>query len=156
MRQEQDNRVTYHGSCHCQRIRFEVHKSEPIAVLADCDCSLCRRQGFIHTPVEDAELEILCGEQDLSLYQFGSGVAKYWFCPTCGCSPFDRSRTRPERYSVNVRCLDEFDEIVSATEIWFVDGRNHPIDNGSDQWTLRPNPYRSNNGPRPPGIAGES
>ena len=122
--------VTYHGSCHCGLVQFSVRKTHPIKTLVDCDCSMCRRQGFLHTPVEDDELEILSGESRLSAYQFGSKTAKYWFCPDCGCNPFNRSRNNPQRYSVNVRCLDEFDELLASTDIWFVDGHDHPFDRG--------------------------
>lgn len=94
---------TYHGSCHCGLVRYQVHKSEAISILVDCDCSVCRRQGFIHTPVENDELEVVSGEETLSSYQFGSMTANYWFCRRCGCNPFNRSRNNPQRYSVNIR-----------------------------------------------------
>ena len=143
---------TYVGSCHCGLVCFEVRKSEPISILVDCDCSLCRRQGFIHTPVEDSELTILCGKRKLRLYEFGSKKAKYWFCPDCGCNTFNRSRTNPQRYSVNVRCLEDCDTVLATTDIWFVDGRNHPHDHDSQRFVQRDNPYRTNTGNPPPGI----
>ena len=70
------------------------------------------KKGILHTPAEDDEMVILSGEDDLTLYQFGTKVARYTFCPRCGCNAFHRSRGNPYRYSVNARCLDDFDALI--------------------------------------------
>ena len=64
-------------------------------MLIDCNCSICQKKGLLHTGVENEEMTIVSGEAELSLYQFGSMTAKYWFCPRCGVNPFNRSRTNP-------------------------------------------------------------
>ena len=60
----------------------------------------------------------------ISLYQFDSKIAKHWFCKHCGIHPFSNPRAAPEMYSVNVRCLDDFDLEAAELEIRQFDGRN--------------------------------
>ena len=139
----------YKGGCHCGLVRFEFRKVDPIEMIMDCNCSICQMKGLVHTGVEDEEMTILSGEAELSLYQFGSKTAKYWFCPRCGVNPFNRSRTNPHRYTVNVRCLDDFDDLVESCGVWFINGRDHPLDRDSEVFEGRPNPIRANSGPVP-------
>lgn len=139
----------YKGSCHCGHVTFAVRKKEGIRILIDCNCSICSKKGLIHTPAENDELIIYSGEEDLRLYQFGSKTAKYWYCPMCGVEPFHRSRGNPQRYSVNARCLDDFDNILASCGLWFIDAKVHPLDHGSSEFKLRANPYKKSTGPMP-------
>lgn len=146
----------FRGSCHCGQVTFEVRKPNGLDHLIDCNCSICRKKGLLHTPVEDAEMTILSGEDNLGLYQFGSRTAKYWFCKTCGVEPFHRPRGNPHRYSVNVRCLDDFEDILKEHGIWFIDARVHPMDIGSNEFVTRSCPYQEAEGPRPSFVADTS
>ena len=119
---------TYQGSCHCGAIRFEVIKAEPIDRLLDCDCSICTKKGILHCAVEDDELRLIAGEGRLSLYQFGSGDAEHRFCGNCGIHVFGRPRNHPERYTVNARCLDDFEAVRAAVTSVRFDGQSHPKD----------------------------
>lgn len=143
---------TYKGSCHCGLVQFEVRKLDPIDTLIECNCSICTKKGILHTPAEDDELVILSGEDELTLYQFGSKVARYTFCPRCGCNAFHRSRGNQYRYSVNARCLDDFDELLANNEIWFANGRDHPFDRNSEEIETLPMPYRAHDGELPSGV----
>lgn len=136
----------YKGSCHCGLVQFEIHKQEPIDTLMECNCSICTKKGILHTPVENDELVIVSGKNDQSLYQFGTKVARYTFCPRCGCSAFHRSRGNQYRYSVNARCLDDLDALLQDNKIWFLNGRDHPFDRNSKQIETLPIPYRSHSG----------
>ena len=49
---------------------------------------------------------MLCGETNLIEYSFNTGVAKHYFCKTCGIKSFYIPRSNPDGYDVNVRCLD--------------------------------------------------
>ncbi|MBS35518.1 MAG: hypothetical protein CMO26_06285 [Thiotrichales bacterium] len=136
----------YKGSCHCGLVQFEIHKQEPIDTLMECNCSICTKKGILHTPVENDELVIVSGKNDQSLYQFGTKVARYTFCPRCGCSAFHRSRGNQYRYSVNARCLDDLDALLQDNKIWFLNGRDHPFDRNSKQIETLPIPYRAHSG----------
>ena len=51
-------------------------------------------------------------------------TAKHFFCKHCGIHSFYNPRTHPEKISVNVRCLDDFDLKKEAPIIVTFDGRN--------------------------------
>jgi hypothetical protein len=94
----------YEGGCHCGRVRFEVKTDQTVAL--DCNCSICRKKGFLHLIVPPERFKLLLGELALSTYTFHTGVAKHYFCQTCGIAPFYRPRSHPDDFDVNVRCLD--------------------------------------------------
>ncbi|AKV00868.1 Gfa-like protein [Labilithrix luteola] len=95
---------TFEGGCHCRRVRFRV-RAEVLTAL-DCNCSICRRKGFLHLIVQKDAFELLAGEEDLTTYTFNTGVAKHTFCRICGIQPFYTPRSHPDQVDVNVRCLD--------------------------------------------------
>ena len=98
---------TYHGSCHCGRVTFDLQAT--LTRVIDCNCSLCRRRGALWHAATDRELRLLTGEEDLVLYQFNTRTAKHYFCRHCGIHPFIRPRLDPTRWAVNIRCLDGVD-----------------------------------------------
>jgi hypothetical protein len=108
------------GSCHCGRVKFAA-RGKPTKVVL-CNCSICTRKGYLHWIVPRAEFRIGCSEADLTLYQFGTKVAKHWFCPVCGCSPFYVPRSDPDKIDINARCLDGVD--LGALAIEGFDGQN--------------------------------
>jgi hypothetical protein len=111
---------TYGGSCHCGRVAFELRGD--VAHVIDCNCSLCRRRGALWHPATDADLRLLRGEDELTLYQFNTMTARHYFCRHCGIAPFIRPRLDPSRWAVNVRCLDGVD--LAALAVHPFDGAN--------------------------------
>jgi hypothetical protein len=97
---------THTGGCHCGRVRFEVMAPARIEV-ADCNCSLCRMSGYLHLIVPKERFKLIRGEDALSTYTFNSGVAKHFFCSTCGVKSFYIPRSHPDGISVNARCIDQ-------------------------------------------------
>lgn len=121
------------GSCHCGAVRF--HVDAEIEELTRCDCSLCRRKGALMAKVPEAGLTVEAGEENLTLYQWNTGVARHWFCRTCGIYPFHRKRSAPDSYGVNVGCLEDFD--MSAYPYRLADGQTmsvRPAD-ARPEWT---------------------
>lgn len=49
---------------------------------------------------------LLQGAQELTHYQFNTGVAKHSFCKRCGVKAFYTPRSNPDGIDINVRCLD--------------------------------------------------
>jgi hypothetical protein len=98
--------VVHHGGCHCGRVRFEVDAPADLAVL-DCDCSICRRTGYLHLIVPKAAFRLLSGAEDLVEYRFNTGAARHLFCRVCGIKSFYVPRSHPDGFSVNARCLDD-------------------------------------------------
>ncbi|MDB5991156.1 MAG: hypothetical protein JWQ10_2559 [Herbaspirillum sp.] len=102
---------TYHGSCHCGLIEFEVDAN--LDHVRVCDCSMCRRRGALLHRVSEDDLRCLTPLSDLSAYRWHTGVAIDYFCPRCGIQTFRRPRRAPQLWSINVRCLDgvDFDKL---------------------------------------------
>jgi hypothetical protein len=97
---------THSGGCHCGRVRFEVLAPAAIEV-DDCDCSMCRKAGFLHLIVPKGRFKLLQGADALTTYTFNTGTAKHLFCATCGVKSFYVPRSHPDGISVNARCIDE-------------------------------------------------
>lgn len=98
---------TYQGSCHCGKVKFEVDTD--LDHVRVCDCSMCRRRGALNHRVDEADLRPLTPLQDLTVYVWNTRTAKDYFCPVCGILPFRRPRTAPNKWAVNVRCLEGVD-----------------------------------------------
>ena len=113
--------TTHTGGCHCGRVRFEVD-APAIIEATECNCSICRKSGFLHLLVSLHEFRLLQGEDALLTYTFNTGVAKHHFCKHCGVKSFYVPRSHPDGISVNVRCLDK--ETVDAVNITAFDGQN--------------------------------
>ena len=114
---------TYEGGCHCGRVRFRIQVDLENSTVGECNCSICTKKGILHIGVTCEQLEILCGAEDLTTYQFNTGIAKHTFCRHCGMHPFYVPRSDPEDYSVNARCLDDFDTVEMRPRRLF-DGQN--------------------------------
>lgn len=97
----------YQGACHCGAVQFEIDTD--IAETTMCDCSLCTKKNARMTAVPESALTILKGADALALYRWNTGVAKHYFCKTCGIYPFHRKRSAPDHYGINVFCLEGFD-----------------------------------------------
>ncbi len=113
---------TYHGSCHCGAVRFEVDTE--LNAVTQCNCTICDKKGSLLHRVPPERFRLLAGEDALVLYQFNTKVAKHYFCRHCGIHPFHRPRAAPEIYNINVRCLDDFDREAAGLRVNTFDGKN--------------------------------
>ncbi len=111
---------THTGGCHCGRVRFEVIAPAKLEV-ADCNCSICSKFGYLHLIVPAERFKLLSGRDALATYSFNTHIAKHHFCATCGVKSFYVPRSHPDGISVNVRCIDS-NTIESLTVTPF-DGR---------------------------------
>lgn len=94
------------GGCHCGAVRFEF--DAPAAVdVTDCSCSMCDKTGYEHVFIPKTDLRFLSGEGELTEYRFNTGQAVHMFCRTCGIKPLYRPRSHPDKWSVNLRCVDD-------------------------------------------------
>ncbi len=113
--------TTHTGGCHCGRVRFEV-EAPAVVDATDCNCSICRKSGFLHLIVPASDFRLLQGDDVLTTYTFNTGVAKHHFCSVCGVKSFYVPRSHPNGISVNVHCLDE--ATVAGVNVTPFDGRN--------------------------------
>jgi hypothetical protein len=112
--------LTYQGGCHCGSVRFEVLIDRFTA--DDCNCSICRKKGFLHLIVPTENFELLQGANNLTSYSFNTKIARHTFCSICGIHAFYRPRSHPEMIDVNLRCLDR--DIIDRFTIRSFDGQN--------------------------------
>jgi hypothetical protein len=98
---------TMEGGCHCGRVRFRV--TADLATVTGCNCSVCTKKGILHLIVPQEHFELMSGKDELTVYQFNTGVAKHMFCRHCGMHPFYVPRSDPDKIDVNARCLDNVD-----------------------------------------------
>lgn len=113
----------YQGSCHCGAIVFEVDAEVPTEALA-CNCSHCRRKGFILAPVPADAVKVVKGAEALAEYYFNNRTIAHPFCLTCGCQPFG-VRTKPgpggnTMTAVNLRLVPSID--LDKLKITMMDG----------------------------------
>lgn len=111
---------TFEGGCHCGKVRFRVQGD--LDLISECNCSVCTMKGILHMVVPRSQFELLSGEEAITTYEFGTGVAKHTFCRHCGIHSFYTPRSAPDGVSVNVRCLDGVDYHVVKPRPF--DGRN--------------------------------
>ncbi|MGE3529214.1 MAG: GFA family protein [Methyloceanibacter sp.] len=109
------------GGCHCGAVRIEVLAPDAIEAR-ECNCSICRKSGYLHLIVEAERFRLVQGAGKIATYSFNTGTAKHHFCSICGVKTFYVPRSKPDGYSVNLRCLDE-GQVRIARVVPF-DGRN--------------------------------
>jgi len=114
--------MIYEGGCHCGAVRFRVAADPAKDTIADCNCSICRKKGFLHLIVPPEQFTLLQGEEVLTTYTFNTHVAKHFFCNICGIHAFYRPRSHPDKIDVNLNCLDE--DVRSSFQIEPFDGQN--------------------------------
>ena len=112
---------TCSGGCHCGQVKFDIDIPEKI-VVHRCNCSICKKSGYLHLVVEKDHFRLLSGESSLTDYRFHTGVARHLFCSRCGIKSFYVPRSHPDAYSVNLNCVELPEEIDVAIESF--DGRN--------------------------------
>jgi len=100
-----DALITHRGGCHCGAVAFEVDAPARVTV-SDCNCSICRKSGYLHLIVPAERFRLVRGSADLSEYRFNTGTAQHLFCRHCGVKSFYVPRSNPDGYSVNLRCLN--------------------------------------------------
>lgn len=102
--------MSYQGSCHCGAVTFTVAGDIPGEALS-CNCSHCRRKGFLLTFVPAGTFKLDSGKDALTTYTFNTHKLQHRFCNTCGVQSFaegqgkDGSDTR----AINLRAVPEVD-----------------------------------------------
>ncbi|MCC6913954.1 MAG: GFA family protein [Rhodospirillaceae bacterium] len=98
------------GSCHCGDVTFEVD-AEIEGPVIECNCSHCRRKGYLLWFQPRHKLKHATPEHHLATYTFNKHVIQHHFCLRCGCAPFGEGvdpKGNPTA-AINVRCLEGVD-----------------------------------------------
>ncbi len=112
---------TREGGCHCGEVRFRAPVD--LDLVSWCSCTVCTKKGILHLTVIPTDFELLRGKNALTAYTFGTGVAQHTFCTHCGMHAFYIPRSRPDRITINARCLDNID-VRTLDPKRFFDGKH--------------------------------
>ncbi len=120
----------HHAACHCGAVKFRVRLSGGMASARRCSCSYCRMRGAVVLSATLSDLDILAGQENLTLYQFHTHTAKHYFCKVCGIYTHHQRRSDPRQFGVNAACLESVSPFDFA-EVPVADGVLHPSDTGA-------------------------
>jgi len=113
--------MPFQGSCHCGAVRFTVDADPPSTALS-CNCSHCRRKGFLLSFFPADRYTLDAGDDALQSYQFNKHQIEHRFCRHCGTQPVAYG-TNPDGSpvrAVNLRCVPDID--LDALTLQRVDG----------------------------------
>lgn len=97
---------TLTGGCHCGQIRFEC--TTDLAMVTDCNCSICTKKGLHFTFLPPERFRLLAGQGFTREYLFHTNRIRHQLCPECGVDVFAHG-TKPDGtalVAVNVSCID--------------------------------------------------
>ena len=112
---------TYKGACHCGNVEFEFEiEGDAINDGIRCNCSICKRLACVHSlKVEDKNLRLIKGEDNIKTYRWGDKEIPFTFCGNCGVYVYYNT---PVQCRVNLGCVNEVDTF--KLNIHFFDGAN--------------------------------
>jgi len=101
--------MAYSGSCHCGAVAFTVSAEPPEGAMS-CNCSHCRRKGFLLTFVPAEQFTLDSGAANLATYTFNKHAIMHRFCTTCGAQPFAEGEQNGAKVNaVNLRCVPDIE-----------------------------------------------
>ncbi|HEY0063066.1 MAG TPA: GFA family protein [Telluria sp.] len=119
-------RKTYHGSCHCKKVRYQADIDLAMGSVR-CNCSICAKSRYWPARIAPSAFRLLSGQDALTGYQFGERVDQHPFCMHCGVRAFSLGSSRKigDFVSINLCCLDDAsDAELAATPITYLNGRD--------------------------------
>jgi hypothetical protein len=128
---------TYHGSCDCEKVRFEV-KLDLAAGTGKCNCTTCTKKRWWGANVKPEAFRFHSGESELTnnAFDFGpKGYVHHLFCRHCGVQPLIRGHIAEvggPYVSINLGALDDLNpEEWANAPVRYMDGRH-------DDWFHQP------------------
>jgi len=119
--------MTSKATCHCGTVELHLDLPDGINGAHRCDCSFCRRRAAPNISVPLSALTVTRGAENLTLYTWGTGTAKHFFCSTCGIYTHHQRRSNPQEYGVNLGCIEGQNPADYEPMPWH-DGISHPSD----------------------------
>jgi hypothetical protein len=113
---------TFTGGCHCGRVRYEF--TGDLAMVLDCNCSVCMKKGLLLTFVDTGSFNLRSGADVLKEYRFNRNIIGHQFCTECGVQPFANGQMPDgtKKVAVNVATIDDVD--LSKLTLTPFDGKN--------------------------------
>tara|TARA_B100001540_G_scaffold298381_1_gene301855 strand:+ start:382 stop:720 length:339 start_codon:yes stop_codon:yes gene_type:complete len=107
--------MKYKGSCHCGAIKFEINAV--LDKIKQCNCSICIRKYAKMGMANINDIKILEGKEFINVYEFGTKVAKHYFCKKCGIYTHHKRKSDPNGVGVNMGCLEGIDPFNINSEV---------------------------------------
>lgn len=113
--------MSFEGSCHCGAVQFRVEAPLPTAAIS-CNCSHCRRKGFLLSFFPAEQFSLTQGEDSLRSYAFNTHKIEHRFCTTCGTQAFayGADPAGAAVRAINLRCVPDVD--LEALQLQRFDG----------------------------------
>ena len=67
--------MEYTVKCHCDAVKLKIKTD--LSIIKRCNCSMCKRKNAKMNILPQESILSIQGEENLSLYQFGTNVAKH-------------------------------------------------------------------------------
>src|SRR3546814_8406922 len=102
--------MSFTGRCQCCAVKFNVDSQTPLKAIS-CNCSHCRRKGFLLSFFPAGQFTLIQGGESLRPYKFNTHKINHRFCETCGSEPFAEG-DNPDGsavYAVNLRFVPSLD-----------------------------------------------
>lgn len=131
--------MTYHGSCHCGRVAFEVQLD--FTGSSKCNCSYCWKQRNWNVQVRPEDFTLIRGEEHLADYsRSGPGFENHHrFCRVCGTATHGHGHVDAmggAYRGVRLAALDDLPvDVLLDQPITYCDGLH-------DNWWNRPEETR--------------
>jgi len=107
--------MKYNVSCHCGKIKLLIETD--LKILKQCNCSICKRKNAKMNILPKEAIISISGEENLSTYQFGTNVAKHYFCKNCGIYTHHQRKSDPNGIGVNIGCIDNIDSFQYDADV---------------------------------------
>ena len=107
--------MKYNVSCHCGKVKLLIETD--LKILKQCNCSICKRKNAKMNILPKEAIVSISGEENLSIYQFGTNVAKHYFCKNCGIYTHHQRKSDPNGIGVNIGCIDDIDSFQYDADV---------------------------------------
>ena len=107
--------MKYKLNCHCGSVELEVETD--LENIKQCNCSICKRKNAKMNILPKEAIVSISGEENLSTYQFGTNIAKHYFCKNCGIYTHHQRKSDPNGIGVNIGCIDDIDSFQYDADV---------------------------------------
>ncbi len=107
--------MKYSASCHCGNVKLTLETD--LKIVKQCNCSICKRKNAKMNILPKDAIISISGEENLSTYQFGTNVAKHYFCKNCGIYTHHQRKSDPNGIGVNIGCIDDIDSFQYDADV---------------------------------------
>ena len=107
--------MKYEVKCHCGKVKLNIESD--LNIIKQCNCSICKRKNAKMNILPKDALISISGAENLSTYQFGTNLAKHYFCKNCGIYTHHQRKSDPNGIGVNIGCIDDIDSFQYDADV---------------------------------------